>query len=78
MLLAKVLKALEENNCKVKKLLVVQVLDIAMMRELFQIDSNARREELDCRASEGSTWVVGAAGVQNGPDRPQDFALPVP
>jgi hypothetical protein len=52
------------------------VLDIATMREPFQMNGDARPEALGSRASEGSSRAVGAAGVQNCPGGPQDGALP--
>ncbi len=69
-------KALEEKSFKLKKLLLFQVLDIATMREPFQMNGDARPEALGSRASEGSSRAVGAAGVQNCPGGPQDGALP--
>lgn len=74
---AKRLKALEDENAKLKKLLAEQMLDMAAMRELLQKNGDARREARGCRASEGPVRAVGAAGVSDCWGRPQDGALPV-
>ena len=60
---AKRLKALEDENAKLKKLLAEQMLDMAAMKELLSKNGNARREARGCRASEGPFGVVGTAGV---------------
>jgi putative transposase len=74
---AKRLKALEDENAKLKKLLAEQMLDMAAMRELLQKNGNAHREARGSRASEGPSWAVGTAGVRDCRRRPEDGALPV-
>ena len=74
---AKRLKALEDENAKLKKLLAEQMLDMAAMRELLQKNGDARREARGCRASEGPAWVVGAAGVSDCPGGSDDGPLSV-
>ena len=60
---AKRLKALEDENLKLKKLLAEQMPDLAAMRELVQKSGDACREARSCRASEGPARAVKTAGV---------------
>ena len=74
---AKRLKALEDENAKLKKLLAEQMLDMAAMRNSCQKNGDARREARGCRASESPFRVVGTAGVRDCRGGSQDGALPV-
>ena len=60
---SKRLKALEEQNAKLKKLLAEQMLDAAALRELLSKNGKARRQARGCRASAGRSGPVGAAGL---------------
>ncbi|SNX67516.1 helix-turn-helix protein [Cereibacter ovatus] len=74
---AKRLKALEDENAKLKKLLAEQMLDMAAMKELLSKNGNARREARGCRTSEGPSRAVGTAGVSDCGRRSQDGPLSV-
>ena len=74
---AKRLKALEDENAKLKRLLAEQMLDIAAMKELLSKNGDARREARGCRASEGPSRAVGTAGVPDCWGGPEDGAIPV-
>ena len=50
---AKRLKALEDENAKLKKLLAEQMLDAAALRELLSKNGRARRQTRCDRASAG-------------------------
>ena len=56
---AKRLKALEDENAKLKKLLAEQMLDAAAMKELLSKSGEARREACRRRASTGQDGPVG-------------------
>jgi transposase-like protein len=58
------LKALADENTKLKKLLAEQMLDMAAMKELLSRNGDSRREARGCRASEGPARAVGTAGVR--------------
>ena len=60
---AKRLKALEDENAKLKKLLADQMLDAAALRELLSKNGRARRQARRRRASEGRHGPVGASGL---------------
>ena len=62
---AKRLKALEEENAKLKKLLAEQMLDAAALRELLSKNGRARRQTRRGGASGGRDGPVGAAGVRS-------------
>lgn len=72
---AKRLKALEDENAKLKKLLAEQMLDLTAMKELISKSGDACREARSCRASEGPVWDFGTAGVSGRRGRPQDGPL---
>ena len=74
---AKRLKALEDENAKLKRLLAEQMLDMAAMKELLSKSGAARREARGCRASEGPVWAVGTAGVPDCRGGPEDGAIPI-
>ena len=60
---AKRLKALEDENAKLKKLLAEQMLDAAAMKELLSKNGKARREARSRCASAGQAGPVGTAGL---------------
>lgn len=74
---AKRLKALEDENAKLKRLLAEQMLDMAAMKELLSKNGDARREARGCRASKGPSRVVGTAGVPDCWGGPEDGSIPV-
>src|SRR6187200_242210 len=59
---ARRLKALEEENAKLKKLLAEQMLDAAALRELLSKNGRARRQARRGRASKGRHGPFGTAG----------------
>jgi putative transposase len=61
---AKRLKALEDKNAKLKRLLAEQMLDMAAMKDLLAKSGDACREARGCRASEGPVRAVGIANVK--------------
>jgi putative transposase len=68
---AKRLKALEDENAKLKKLLAEQMLDAAALRELLSKNGRARRQARRGGAPAGQDGPVGTAGLfdrQRGPD----------
>jgi hypothetical protein len=65
---AKRLKALEDENAKLKKLLADQMLEAAALKELLSINGRARRQARSRRAS---------AGLFHRRSGPEDGALPV-
>lgn len=60
---AKRLRALEQENAKLKKLLAEQMLDAAALRELLSKNGRARRQARCGRASAGRHEPVGTAGL---------------
>ncbi|BDV35755.1 hypothetical protein SS37A_32840 [Methylocystis iwaonis] len=60
---AKRLKALEEENVKLKKLLADQMLEAAALRELLGKNGRARRQARSHRAPSGRDEPVGASGL---------------
>lgn len=74
---SKRLKALEDENAKLKRLLAEQILNIGAMKELLSKNGDARREARGCRASEGPSRAFGAAGVPNCRGGSEDHPLPV-
>jgi len=76
---AKRLRALEDENAKLKKLLAEQMLDAAAMRELLAKKiGKARRQARSGRASAGRAGLVGAPGLPDCRRGSQDGALPIP
>src|SRR5690606_29123938 len=73
---AKRLKALEEENAKLKKLLAEQMLDAAALRELLAKNGRARRQARRRCAPAGHHGPVGAAGLSYRQRRPHDDPLP--
>ena len=77
---AKRLRALEDENAKLKRLLAEQLLDMAAMKELLSKNCDARREARGSRAYEGPSWAVGAAGMPDcrcgSQDGPVSIAAP--
>lgn len=74
---ARKLRALEEENGKLKRFLADATLDASALRELLSKNGAARRQARGCRASEGSFSDERAPGLQDGCRRPQDGALSV-
>ncbi len=72
---AKRLKALEEENAKLKKLLADQMLEAAALRELLEKNGRARRQARSRRASSGRDGPVGASGLLHRRRRPHDGPL---
>ena len=62
---AKRLKALEEENSRLKKLLADQMLDAAALRELLSKNGRARRQARSRRALSGRDGPVGTSGLPN-------------
>ncbi len=60
---AKRLKALEDENAKLKRLLADQMLEAAALRELLGKNGRARREARRRRAPSGRHGPVGASGL---------------
>ena len=60
---AKRLRALDEENAKLKKLLAEQMLDAATLRELLSKNGRTRRQLRYGRASAGRHEPVGTAGL---------------
>lgn len=75
---AKRLKALEDENAKLKKLLAESMLDASALRELLSKNGKARRQARGCRASAGRSGPVGTAGLCHCQRRSDDDPLPVP
>lgn len=77
---AKRLKALEDENAKLKKLLAEQMLDVAAMREFLSKNGWARRAARRPRASPGRYGSVGTSGLphrrRGSEDGPIPFAPP--
>lgn len=60
---AKRLKALEDENAKLKKLSAEQMLNMAAMKELLSKNVDACREPRGCSSSEVPSQAIGGAGV---------------
>lgn len=74
---ARRLKALEEENAKLKKLLAEQMLDAAALRELLSKNGRARRQTRRGGASGGRDGPVGAAGLFDRRCGSEDDPLPL-
>src|SRR3990170_3995886 len=75
---AKRLKALEDENAKLKKLLADQMLEASALRELLSKNGRARRQARSRRASADRHGPVGASGLFLRRCRSQDDPLSVP
>src|SRR5690606_9048280 len=73
---ARRLKALEEENARLKKLLADSMLDNAALKDLLGKNGSARRRAGCCRPSPDCLWDEGAAGVPSIGMLPDDDALP--
>ena len=62
---AKHLKALEDENANLKKLLAEQMLDLTAMKELVSKSGDPRREARGGRAPADLAWAFGTAGMSN-------------
>ena len=60
---AKRLKALEDENARLKKLLAESMLDASALRDLLSKSGRARRPARSRRAPAGQLWPVGTAGL---------------
>src|SRR5690606_27731039 len=74
---AKRLKALEEENAKLKRLLADQMLEAAALKELLSKNGRARRQARSFRASAGRHEPVGASGLLLRRSGPEEGALPL-
>jgi putative transposase len=69
------LKALEEENRKLKKLLAESMLDVATLREMFGKTSDARVEEISRDLGDRGEGLFPAPRLQAGGDEPEDLPL---
>jgi len=69
---ARRLKALEDENSKLKKLLADTMLDNTALKELLAKNGRARRQARGCRPSAGSVADERAPGLCRHCRRPQD------
>jgi len=67
---ARRLKALEEENAKLKKLLAEQMLDNAVLKDLASKNGNARCQAPGRGSCHASPWRERAAGLLHSDDRP--------
>jgi hypothetical protein len=74
---AKRLKALEDENTKLKKLLAEEMLDAAALRELLSKNSRARRQTRRSGPPAGRTGSVGTAGLFDRRSGPDDDPPPI-
>jgi putative transposase len=72
---AKRLKALEDENTKLKKLLAEAMLDYAMLKDVASKNGDARREARGRRSSADHLRGARTAGVQSPRGRPYIGAL---
>ncbi len=75
---AKRLKALEEENAKLKRLLADAMLDNVALKDLLSKNGDARRQARSCRPSRRCLRDERAAGVSRHQGRPEDSPLPIP
>ncbi|KKN40109.1 hypothetical protein LCGC14_0736780 [marine sediment metagenome] len=74
---ARRLRALEDENAKLKKLLAEQMLDAAALRELLAKNGRARRRARSRCAPAGRDGPVRAAGLSVRRCQPQDGSLSI-
>jgi putative transposase len=74
---AKRLKALEDENAKLKNLLAGQMLEAAALKEPLSRNGKAHRQARSCRSSAGHHVPVRATGLLNHLRRSQDGPLSV-
>jgi putative transposase len=74
---AKRLKALEDENAKLKRLLADAMLDNVALKDLLSKNGDARRQAGSRRSSHQSVRDERAAGAHSHQGRPQDGALPI-
>jgi putative transposase len=74
---AKRLKALEEENAKLKKLLAEQMMDVSTLREMLEKTSDARLEEERRELGHRREGLLAAAGLCPGWHRSACLPLPV-
>jgi putative transposase len=75
---AKRLKALEEENRKLKKLLAEQMLDAATLPEMLAKTSDAQFKEAGRDLGDRAERILATAGVRACRPRAQDLSLPLP
>jgi putative transposase len=73
---ARRLKALEDENAKLKKLLAEAMLDNAMLKDINSKNGDARREARGRRSSQGDVRGERTAGVLGARCRPDLGSLP--
>lgn len=74
---AKRLKALEDENAKLMKLLADQMLDVVALKELLGKNGRTRRQAPGSVASENRARHVGATGLLYRQRRPPNDPLPL-
>jgi putative transposase len=72
------LKALEDENAKLKKLLAEAMLDNAILKDVASKNGDARRETRCRRARRGTPRGARAAGVPDARRRPVEPSVPEP
>ena len=75
---AKRLRALQDENGKLKPLLADSMLDASALRELLGKNGRARRQARGCRSSEAGVSDERAPGLFPDRCRPQDSPLSLP
>ncbi len=73
---AKRLKALEEENARLKRLVAEQALDHQMLKDLLENTGEARGTAAGRGLSPGTVCGVRASRLRGGRDRPPESALP--
>lgn len=74
---ARSLKALEDDNAKLKNLLANQMMEAAALKELLSRNGRVPREARSRRAVAGRRGSVGTAGLFHRRRGPEDGALPL-
>ena len=72
---ARRLKALEDENARLKKLLAEQMLNNAILKDVAAKNGDARREAEGGGSCLRGAWGEPASGVPGSEDRPFDSAL---
>ena len=71
---ARKLKALDEKNAKLKKLLAEQMLDDAILKDVVAKNGDARCQAMRCGPRLRSAWGEPASGVQGSSPIARAFA----
>ena len=69
---AQKLKALEDENRRLKKLLAESMLDVAALKDLLGKIEIAHSTPGSRAPPDGRTWLLAAASLWAGPDRSED------